>query len=140
MRSLPARLSLLSLTSNHAAPPPTLAVKTPAEAILDSRALMAVSDAGALKARQMKLDANAFDTDDFLAKLVLFMGGRVGAGGNNGKGRAQATQEDDDEDEDDDGGLKWDRVGRVLAGHSRRPPTMDLMCVRSLLSWSTLCC
>ncbi|ORY67935.1 Nse4 C-terminal-domain-containing protein [Leucosporidium creatinivorum] len=105
-------------------------VKAPAEAILDSKILVAASGAGALKARQLKLDANAFDTVEFLNKLVLFMGGRLGAQGQKkGKGKRRAGEEDEEDEEDDEGGagLKWGRVGRILSGESRRPATMDFM-------------
>ncbi|SCZ88894.1 BZ3501_MvSof-1269-A2-R1_C65g00368 [Microbotryum saponariae] len=84
-------------------------VTAPSEAVLDSRVLMAASDAGALKARQLKLDADAFDTDQFLLKLAHFMGGSVGA--TEGAGRP----------------LRWGRVGRVLASESRRAVVMDLI-------------
>jgi non-structural maintenance of chromosomes element 4 len=104
-------------------------VKAPAEAILDSKILVAASGAGALKARQLKLDANAFDTVEFLNKLVLFMGGRLGAQGQKkGKGKRRAEEEEQDDDDEEGGaGLKWGRVGRVLSGESRRPATMDFM-------------
>ncbi|KAL8279175.1 hypothetical protein RQP46_008431 [Phenoliferia psychrophenolica] len=99
-------------------------VTAPAEAILDSRVLMAASDAGALKARQLKLDANAFDTDEFLLKLVQFMGGRVGAK----KAHIRADSEDGGPG-GDDGELnaRWTKVGRVLAKESRRVPALDHM-------------
>lgn len=100
-------------------------MKAPAEAILDSKILVAASGAGALKARQLKLDANAFDTVEFLNKLVLFMGGRLGA--QKGKGKRRAGDDDEDDDDEDAAGLKWGRVGRVLSGESRRPATMDFM-------------
>lgn len=105
-------------------------VKAPAEAILDSKILVAASGAGALKARQLKLDANAFDTVEFLNKLVLFMGGRLGAQGQKkGKGKRRADEDEDEDDGEDGAGLKWGRVGRVLSGESRRPATMDFMWV-----------
>jgi hypothetical protein len=35
-----------------------------------TRVLIATSEAGALKARQLKIDGDAFDTDEFLVRLV----------------------------------------------------------------------
>lgn len=128
----PSQLSLRRVSSSVSFSlfvPHHTTVKAPAEAILDSKILVAASGAGALKARQLKLDANAFDTVEFLNKLILFMGGRLGAQGQK-KGKGKRRAEEDDEDEDDEGyanGLKWGRVGRILAGESRRPATMDFM-------------
>ncbi|SCZ91248.1 BZ3500_MvSof-1268-A1-R1_Chr1-2g01285 [Microbotryum saponariae] len=104
-------------------------VTAPSEAVLDSRVLMAASDAGALKARQLKLDADAFDTDQFLLKLAHFMGGSVVALNqkNKGKGRSQTQDEDRAATEGAGRPLRWGRVGRVLASESRRAVVMDLM-------------
>jgi hypothetical protein len=70
--------------------------------------LMMQSDMGAIKARQLKVDANAFDTDDFLIKALHFMGGKIGAP--NGK-------------------LNWEKLGKALAGESRRVPVIEFMFV-----------
>jgi hypothetical protein len=100
---------------------------------------MATSAAGATKARQLKIDSNAFDTTEFLARLVKFMGGAKAQ--NKGKNRqgAQVKGEDEDDEEDEQGdgayplpgrpggGFAWDRVGRLLAGESRRVPAIDFM-------------
>lgn len=92
-------------------------VKKTTEAVLDSRVLLAASDAGALKARQLKIDTNAFDVDDFFQKLARFMGGRV-----NKANRLNVNQSP----------LKWERAGRVLGAQSRRIPGINLMCVFTL--------
>ncbi|GAA5879542.1 hypothetical protein JCM3774_000281 [Rhodotorula dairenensis] len=122
-------------------------VNRPSEAILDSRVLIATSEAGALKARQLKIDGDAFDTDEFLVRLLRFMGGRFsarsqrrkrtrrgGGGGRKGNGQdGQSDSEQDEDDEDDDGDddedrpMKWVRVGRVLAGQSLRAPPLNFM-------------
>ena len=72
----------------------------------------------------MKSGSGAFDTDDFVARLITFMGGRKPA----------APSRLDDEDEDDgsefDGGdapLNWERLGRRVLARSRRVPAMDFM-------------
>ena len=86
----------------------------------------------AAKARAMKAGAGAFDIDDFVSKLITFMGGRRGGAGA-GKDRAADGEEDDeDEDEeedDDDEPLDWERIGRRALAKSRRVPVMDFMCV-----------
>lgn len=115
-------------------------VNRPSEAVLDSRLLIATSEAGALKARQLKLDADAFDTDEFLVRLLKFIGGRSARSlrrKRTRKGPGQAGLDSDDasddglEDDDDDRPMKWNKVGRVLAGQSRRAPPLDFMCVLS---------
>ncbi|KDE02640.1 hypothetical protein MVLG_06826 [Microbotryum lychnidis-dioicae p1A1 Lamole] len=104
-------------------------VTAPSEAVLDSRVLMAASDAGALKARQLKLDADAFDTDQFLVKLAHFMGGSVMTLNQKNKGKGRSQTQDDDKAATERAGrtLRWGRVGRVLASESRRAVVMDLM-------------
>ena len=111
------------------------AVRRPAEAVLDSKVLLTASDAGALKARQLKLDANAFDTDEFLIKLRQFMGGTlVPDRPGTGKRRRNVGDSDGELDEDElsqtqggGGELRWELVGQVLNAESRRAATMDFM-------------
>ena len=95
----------------------------------------------AAKARAMKAGAGAFDIDDFVSKLITFMGGRRAAGGGGGGGpkdrdRPDAADYDEDvdddeedEDEEDDEPLNWERIGRKALAKSRRIPVMDFMCV-----------
>ena len=64
----------------------------------------------AMKARAMKSSAGAFDTDDFVSKLITFMGGRKNA-----------------EVNDEDAPLDWEKVGRKALAKSRRVPAMDFM-------------
>ncbi|KAJ6499179.1 Nse4 C-terminal-domain-containing protein [Mycena sanguinolenta] len=92
-------------------------VKGPQEATLDSAFLLMASNMGAQKARAMKSGSGSFDIDDFVSKLVAFMGG--------------AKQLDDDSDgeeaEDHRGPLEWDRIGRRALAKSRRVPAMGFM-------------
>ncbi|KAM0790558.1 hypothetical protein ACM66B_004427 [Microbotryomycetes sp. NB124-2] len=90
-------------------------VTTTAEAVLDSHVLLAASGAAALKARNLKIDANALDTIEFLNRLVRFMGGR------GSMARIQAANAPMEK------GLKWGRVGRAVAAESRRVPVCDFM-------------
>lgn len=62
---------------------------------------------GAIKARQLKVDSNAFDTDEFLIKALHFIGGKVG--GNNGRK------------------LNWETMGKALVRESRRVPIIEFM-------------
>ena len=97
----------------------------------------------AAKARAMKAGAGSFDIDDFVSKLITFMGGRrAGGAGGGPKDRPaqgeEAGADEDDEDEDDeeeededDEPLNWERIGRKALAKSRRVPVMDFMCVAS---------
>ncbi|KAF7376250.1 Non-structural maintenance of chromosomes element 4 [Mycena sanguinolenta] len=92
-------------------------VKGPQEATLDSAFLLMASNMGAQKARAMKSGSGSFDIDDFVSKLVTFMGG--------------AKQLDDDSDgedsEENHTSLEWDRIGRRALAKSRRVPAMGFM-------------
>ncbi|EIW82702.1 hypothetical protein CONPUDRAFT_100999 [Coniophora puteana RWD-64-598 SS2] len=95
-------------------------VRNPTEATLDSSVLRNVSAISAQKARAMRLGSGAFDLDDFVSKLVSFMGGR----------RHVAADDDDEEEfvEDDDSvPLDWDRIGRRALAKSRRVPVSGFM-------------
>ncbi|KAF8556101.1 hypothetical protein OG21DRAFT_1459890 [Imleria badia] len=94
-----------------------LKVKNPTEATLDSTVLRNVSSISAQKARAMKLGSAAFDMDDFVSKLITYMGGR---------------QRFEDEDGDDmegveEGTLDWDKIGRKALAKSRRVPVTGFM-------------
>ena len=52
-----------------------LSVRNPTVANLDSRLLVTTSDLAGSKARHMNLGDAAFDIDEFMSKLVSFMGG-----------------------------------------------------------------
>lgn len=65
----------------------------------------------------MKLGSAAFDMDDFVTKLIGYMGGRQ-------------RFEDEDEDEMEvveDGVLDWDKIGRKALAKSRRVPVTGFM-------------
>jgi hypothetical protein len=66
----------------------------------------------------MKLGSAAFDIDDFVSKLAIFMGGR--------------HELADDASELDDIGdcvMDWEKVGRRALAKSRRVPVMGFMLV-----------
>jgi non-structural maintenance of chromosomes element 4 len=87
----------------------------------------------AAKARAMKAGAGAFDIDDFVSKLITFMGGRRGGGAGpkdrSSGGEDEYDGEDDDDDDGDDEPLDWEKIGRKALAKSRRVPLMDFMCV-----------
>ena len=113
--SIPIPIPLLAC---HLANTPT-SVHAPNEAIVDSDVLLKLSMQSAKMARAMKSGSGAFDVDDFVNRLVTFMGGR-----------AASQAGDDDEDDDEDGAtLKWERIGWKALAKSRRVPAMDFMCV-----------
>lgn len=97
-------------------------MKGTSEATLDSAFLLAATQMGAAKARAMKSGAGAFDVDDFVARLITFMGGR--------KGVALPDDSDSDvvEEHYDYTPLDWDRIGRRALAKSHRVPVMDFMC------------
>lgn len=72
---------------------------------------------GAQKARAMRAGAGGFDIDEFVAKLVTFMGGKRSIGDDG--------EVDDGLDADDY--LEWDLIGRKALAKSRRVPAMTFM-------------
>lgn len=75
------------------------------------------SNMSALKARSMKTTAGAFDVEDFIEKLISFMGGNQATG--------EAVEEG--AEMDDTAPLKWDKIGRKALAKSRRIPVVDFM-------------
>ncbi|KAG5732753.1 Non-structural maintenance of chromosome element 4 [Termitomyces sp. T112] len=96
-------------------------VKGPQEATLDSHFLLMASTMGAQKARAMKSGSGSFDIDDFVAKLVTFMGGR--------KSLEDHANGDSDEEYVDNvtRPLEWAKIGRKALAKSRRVPVMGYM-------------
>lgn len=97
---------------------------------MDSNLLLRATMKSAMLARGMKSGSGAFDVDDFVSKLITFMGGR-----RNAEIREDATDDTyEDEDDDDGSPLDWERIGWKAMAKSRRVPVMDFMCV-SLFSY-----
>ncbi|EIM79163.1 uncharacterized protein STEHIDRAFT_69835 [Stereum hirsutum FP-91666 SS1] len=97
-------------------------VKAPQEATLDSMMLVNLSNMGAVKARAMKSGTGSFDMDDFVAKLITFMGGRKG-----GEMLGNADDDAEDDYEDPSQPLRWDLIGKKALAKSRRVPVSDYM-------------
>ncbi|KAK7005620.1 Non-structural maintenance of chromosomes element 4 [Favolaschia claudopus] len=93
-------------------------VKGPQEATLDSAFLLMASNMGAQKARAMKSGSGSFDVDDFVTKLLTFMGGVK---------HLDATDSDGEDVEMDGTPLQWDRIGRKALAKSRRVPALGFM-------------
>ena len=107
-------------------------MSAPQEATLDSAFLVTASNMHAAKARAMKAGAGAFDVDDFVSKLITFMGGRRGEAGPKDRASGGTDEEEEEEEEDYDGNdepLDWEKIGRKALAKSRRVPVMDFMCV-----------
>lgn len=106
-------------------------VKAPNEGILDAKFLLNVSDIGSQMARKMRLNANAFDVDEYIARVAKLIGGTVCGAGNatrrsgNRKASVMEPSEDDDGDDDDVDCWEWQKLGEMAARHSRRAPVMD---------------
>ncbi|RPD58216.1 hypothetical protein L227DRAFT_587218 [Lentinus tigrinus ALCF2SS1-6] len=98
-------------------------VRAISEATNDSALLLHISNFGAAKARAMKSGSGAFDVDDFVARLITYMGGR--------KPLSPVGEDEEDASEYDAGGapLDWERIGRRALAKSKRVPVMDFMCV-----------
>lgn len=94
-------------------------VHGPAEAVLESSGLKITVDLAVAKAKTLKLDASAFDCEEFLEKLGLFL-------------RAKHTGDAAEEEPDFEGFHKthkhdWDAVGQLLGKSSRKIPAIDFM-------------
>jgi len=88
------------------------------------------AEMGAAMARAMKHDIEAFDVDDYIAKLITFMGGRsLGSGINaDPDGNPDGEEADDTAVLEDEGApLKWELIGRRAFPWSRRAPVMDFL-------------
>ncbi|KAG6827907.1 hypothetical protein H0H92_010005 [Tricholoma furcatifolium] len=96
-------------------------VKGPQEATLDSHFLLMASSMGAQKARAMKSGSGSFDIDDFLTKLVTFMGGE--------KPLEEHADENSEGEYVDDAArpLQWAKIGRRALAKSRRVPVNSYM-------------
>ncbi|KAH9485011.1 Non-structural maintenance of chromosome element 4 [Psilocybe cubensis] len=93
-------------------------VRGPQEATLDAQLLLMATNLGAQKARAMKSGSGVFDADNFVSKLVTYMGGKS----------FEAMSEDSDSD-DGHGRppLDWDRIGRKAMAKSHRVPLTGFM-------------
>src|SRR5579859_1422478 len=89
-------------------------VRTTALANLDSRLLVTTSDLAKTKARNMKLGDAAFNVDEYVAKLVSYMGGRHHLQ----NGPTQRAHDDE---------MDWTTLGHLAQGICRRAPTLGFM-------------
>lgn len=94
-------------------------VKGPQEAALDSALLLKASSMGAQKARAMKSGSGNFDIDEFVSKLITYMGGR--------RTLEDQDPEDSDVEQDGDAPLDWERIGRRALAKSHRAPAPTFM-------------
>lgn len=93
-------------------------MKRAQEATLDSKVMTNLSEMAALKARNLKHSVGGFDVEDFLAKLVTFMGGQEGGG---------AVADDDDDEDTNEGLLQWEKIGYMALKRSHRVTGVNFM-------------
>ena len=92
---------------------PHIIVRTTGVANLDSRLLVTASDLAKQKARNISLGDAAFNVEEYITKLVDFMGGQ------------HLLDEMTDRDHDDS--MDWAKLGRLAMGIGRRPPTIGFI-------------
>jgi len=88
-------------------------VRNPTVANLDSTLLVTTSDLAKTKARNMNLGDAAFNVDEYVNKLISYMGGQH---------MMRDTRNQDREDS-----MDWAVIGQVSMRISRRPPTIDFL-------------
>ncbi|KAG7098691.1 hypothetical protein E1B28_000604 [Marasmius oreades] len=93
-------------------------VKNPGEATLDSNILVRLTTTAHQNARNLKSGSGAFDVDDFVSRLVTFMGGRK---------IEKRNPNFSDDDSDDESPLEWEKIGRKALAKSRRVPVVGFM-------------
>ncbi|TCD71108.1 nuclear protein [Steccherinum ochraceum] len=99
-------------------------VKGTSEALMDSQVIRTITEEANSKVRQMKSGSGAFDVEEFLQKLITFMGGR-----------REAHLDDDGDDDDEafeaanstDVKFDWEAIGRKALVWSHRVPVSDFM-------------
>ena len=97
-----------------------LLVKQPQEATLDSHFLLLASNVGAAKAQAMKSGTGTFDVDDFVTKLISYMGGKKNL-------NEEDIEKHMDGEDMTDVALDWAKIGRNALAKSRRVPAMGFM-------------
>ncbi|KAF7373797.1 Non-structural maintenance of chromosomes element 4 [Mycena sanguinolenta] len=94
-------------------------VKSPQEAVLDSCLLVKTSTTSSRYARALKLGTGPFDVEDFVTRMIIFMGGY--------KPPEDISSDASDIEADDDAYLDWAKIGRRILAKSRRVPAMGFM-------------
>jgi non-structural maintenance of chromosomes element 4 len=85
-------------------------VRTTSVANLDSKLLVTASDLAKQKARNIELGDAAFNVDEYITKLIEYMGGRTNIDG-----------------EPNENALDWAKLGKLAMGICRRPPTIGFI-------------
>ncbi|KAJ6554340.1 Nse4 C-terminal-domain-containing protein [Mycena capillaripes] len=93
-------------------------VKNPQLATLDSAFFVKTTTISIGHARTLKFGTGTFDLDDFVTRLITFMGGH--------KPPDDLSAEASDVEEDDSP-LEWGKLGRCALAKSRRVPAMGFM-------------
>lgn len=98
-------------------------VVAPSESVLDTKTLTSMSEMGARMAKKMKLNADAFDTHEFMTRLARYLGGEAAP--------IRRTAVDEDDDDEDEGvdieKWSWSKLSRLSASLSKRAVTIDFL-------------
>ncbi|KAJ7447314.1 Nse4 C-terminal-domain-containing protein [Mycena galericulata] len=93
-------------------------VKNPQEATLDSAFFVKTTTINAHLGRALKFGAGTFNVDEYITRLVRFMGGYK---------PPEDIASDASDIEEDDSPLDWGKIGRRAMAKSRRVPAMGFM-------------
>ena len=94
-------------------------VKAPTDGLLDSKYLLNLSDMGAEMTRQMRLEADAFDVDEFMHLVSRLLGAGIVSLQESSLDAETSMETANTESWD------WARLGRLAVRHSRRVPIAD---------------
>lgn len=100
-------------------------VKAPIDGLLDSRYLLYISDMGAEMTRTMRIDADAFDMDEYMQKVAHFIGGTTSHGSSRQNEATDGVEDVSQMFRGDADTWRWDRLGLLAARHSRRAPVAE---------------
>lgn len=103
--------------------------ENPDEAAIEATALHGIADILQVKTRNLRLDKNAFDAQDWLGKVALVL--------NSGDVERAADGDDDEIDRPNAEARAaegWLKVGMMAMRHSLRVPAIDFMCAAFALA------
>lgn len=97
-------------------------VVAPSESILDTKTLSSMSEMGARMAKKIKLNQDAFDTQEFITRLARFLGGEAAP-----LRGSVARDDSDDEQQAQVDRWEWQKLSQLSSSLSRRAITIDFL-------------